>query len=263
LAFGAPFTLAAVIQYGFSFLLRIFLLRLASAEALGWYGLAERVQVPMNLAVTAAGRAWLPWLLTARPARQAVVSGAVSELSGLVLLVLGGMVIFLNEILSLFGGRYEGAYPAGILLLIAGWIYFVGDWIVSGTLSLTGRTGHRIWVFSLAYGVAAIVALVVVGRWGSTGAAAAVLVACVLILLGMVLAGHALHPLGHGLRRLLPLSAALIALAVCASATALPWFKIVVALGYGALLWRAGLLRRWTAAGASAPLAVAKAAGSP
>lgn len=249
LRFGAPFTVAALIQYAFAFFSRVSLLRLASPETLGLYGLAERAQTPMTLAVAAAGRAWLPWLLTERPAPGRAVKGPVRELSGLVLAVLGGMMIFLKDLLGLFGGeRYGEAYGAAVVLLVAAWVYFVGDWIVSGTLSLVGQTQYRIWIFGMAYGVAAAITPWTIAWWGSTGVAIAVFVACAGVLLGMLAVSTAVHPLNHGLSTLLPISAALIALALWGSVQSSGWYKAVLLAAYVALLWRLGLLRAWRTA---------------
>jgi O-antigen/teichoic acid export membrane protein len=244
LSFGAPFTVASLIQYGFAVFVRVLLIRVAPPEALGWYGLAERAQVPMNLTVAAAGRAWLPWLLTERPPRGSDVSGPVIELSAVVLAVFGTMMIFLSDLLGLVGGgRYEGAYPAAMLLLIAGWIYFLGDWIASGTLSLTAQTRYRISIFGAAYGLGVLVALWTVGMWGSTGVAVAVVVVSTLVLVGMVVVSARLHPLRHGFRRIVPASAALAGLAVCGSLSTSYWLKVTALALYAVFMWYAGILR--------------------
>ena len=245
LRFGAPFTVASLIQYGFAVFVRVLLVRVGSAEALGWYGLAERAQAPMNLVVAAAGRSWLPWLITRRPTRGSDVSGPVLELSTLVLAVLGTMMIFLHELLRLVGGeRYDDAYPAAMLLLVAAWVYFLGDWIASGTLSLTGQTHYRISIFAVAHTLGALVVAIMVPAWQSTGVAVGVVAVSTVILAGMIVVGARIHRLNFGFRRLIPVSSALVVVAACGSLATPLWLKLAVLVLYAAVMWTAGLIRR-------------------
>lgn len=242
LRFGGPSMISELIQYGFGLYIRVLLLRLASPVAVGWYGFAERMQVPVNLVVAAAGRVWLPWLLSERPALHERVSAQVRQLNGFVLLALGVFVIFLRELIVLVGGeRYHGAFEAALLLLIARWIFFIGDWIVSASLNVAKQTHYRLWVFAGSYVVAAAVSIWTVSLWSSAGAAAGAVVSSALILLGMIGASRAVYPLRLGLRRLLPASGLAVGLALFGSLLTSVWLKPIFLAGYVVSLGLLGL----------------------
>ena len=242
ISFGAPSMVTEMMHYGFGLFSRVVLLRWASAVALGWYGFAERLQIPMHLTVVAAGRVWVPWLLAERPVPRQPVNRQVRQLNGFVLVILGVVVIFLRELILVIGGaRYQRAYTAALLLLIAKWILFIGDYIVSASLTVAKQTHHRLWVFAIAYGAAALVGLWTIARWGSTGVAMTMVVASTLILLGMRIASASVYPLKHDLRRLIPASGLALGLAVWGSMHASLWIKPVFLAAYLLSLWRLGL----------------------
>ncbi|MBN1586507.1 MAG: methyltransferase domain-containing protein [Candidatus Omnitrophica bacterium] len=245
--FGGPFTATTLIQYGFGLFIRLFLARFASATAMGWYGFAERAQSLLTLTITGAGKAWLPWLFARQPKASDSVAGPVRELNGIVLLVLGGMLIFLRDLIALAGGTpYAAAHTPAALLLIAAWVFFLGDWIVSGGMAVKEQTYHRIWIYAISYGAAILLAVGAISRWGAAGAAMAYLLACVLIFIGMLWVSKKIHPLQHGLRILLPSSLAVIGLALLLSYGSGLGFKLLGFCFYLLLLRGLGILPQGT-----------------
>lgn len=236
--FGGPYTLATATQYGYMVLLRTALVRLASPQALGLYAIAERVQQPLTMAAAAVGRTWVPWLLSEPRSSDAGLREAARRLNGIVLLVLSGLLLFMPQILVFVGGaRYGPAYTAAVLLLVANWLYFVGDWLVSAGLFVSKRIYHAAWVFLLAYGIAAALAVSVVPVLGSAGAALSVLTASVIILTAMTALGRVIWPVDLGLGRLLGgslLTIAVVALAAVGFSLALKlmFFAALVAAFY-------------------------------
>jgi len=241
-AFGLPYTVTGVVQYAHALFIRVLIARVMSTTALGWYALAERIQGPLRLVISATGKVWMPWLFTTEPARYASVGHVVFRLNGVVLGVQCLLIAFLPEVIRFLGGEaYAPAYTAALLLLVASWVHFLGDWIVSSTLAVAKDTKHRIVVQVVAVAVAVPVALVAVPRWGSAGAAASILIASVTTLAGMLIVVARAYPLRFGLSRLLPVSGLVIAGAILASAQVHLGAKIALVAG-SALMWAAGFL---------------------
>ena len=237
-ALGAPFVATALMQHGFGLLVRGLLASAGSPVAVGWYAFAERVPMVVRLIVTAAGKTWLPWILAERPGVNTGVRVPVRHMNGLVLVVLTVVLIFLGELMRLVGGaRYVPAHWPARLLLVATWVYFLGDWVVSASLLVAKRPLYRIWIFGIAYGTVAAASLLAIPRWGAIAAAAAVLVATTLVLVGMMIATRVVYPLDYGLRELLPASCLVIALAIWASAVSSIWLRIAFLAGCLVAMW--------------------------
>jgi len=239
-AFGLPYTVTGVVQYAHALFIRVLIARVVSSTALGWYALAERIQTPLRLVISATGKVWMPWLFAAEPARHASVGHVVFRLNGVVLGVQCLLIAFLPEVIRLLGGEaYAPAYTAALLLLVASWVHFLGDWIVSSTLAVAKDTKHRIVVQVVAVATAVPVALVAVPRWGSAGAAASILIASITTLVGMLVVTARAYPLKYGLSRLLPVSGLVIAGAIVASAQVHLGTKMFLVAG-SALMWAVG-----------------------
>lgn len=243
--YGAPFAVSGGIQYGFVLFLRVMLARLASPEALGFYALAERMQLPLAIAVTAAGKAWHPWVLRERPASDEPIDSPVRQLNGMVLLVTGALIIFLREVIALVGGeRYAPAHGAALLLLLAAWILFLGDWIVSVSLVLAKRSRPFVLAYAVGYGFGGLVAAAAIPRYGAEGGASTVLLAAALILISMLVIGRAVYPLQLRIGRLILYSCLALGVAVVGDMQGAVWVKVLVFLLYILVLRVLGLVPR-------------------
>jgi O-antigen/teichoic acid export membrane protein len=241
LAYGVPYTITGLVQHAHAVLIRVLLARFGSSAALAWYALAERIQAPLRLVISATGKVWLPWIFAAQPARHAPVGEAVFRLNGVVLGAQTLLIAFLPEAIRLLGGDdYAPAYLAALLLLVATWVHFLADWIVSSSLALAKDTKHRIVVHAVAAGLAMPIALVAIPRWGSAGAALSMLSASVVVLGGMLVVGSRVYPLNYGLRSLLPVSVLVVLSAIAASAQVHLGTKLLLICG-GAAMWAVSL----------------------
>jgi O-antigen/teichoic acid export membrane protein len=242
-ALGAPFTVTMFMQYGFGLLVRSLLLRAGMPVALGWYGFAERGQLAIKLVVGAVGKVWIPRMLADNPEGGADVSARVRALNAFVLAFTATAIVFLDEMIHVIGGAaYAPAYWPTLLLALAAWIYFIGDWIVSVSLYVGKRPQHRIWIFAIAYGAGVIVALRAVPAAGAIGAAAAMLAAYIVMTVAMVIVTRRVHPLGYGLGHVVPRSLGVLALATWGSAQPSLAVKIAVALACVGAMRMLGLL---------------------
>ena len=200
-ALGVPFTVTMFMQYGFGLLLRSLLLRAGMPVALGWYGFAERGQLAIKLVVGAVGKVWIPRMLADNPAGGADVSARVRGMNAFVLAFTAAVILFLDEMIEVVAGpAYASSYWPTLLLALAAWVYFIGDWIVSVSLYVGKRPQHRVWIFAIAYGAGVLVALRAVPAAGAIGAAAAMLAAYVVMTVAMILVTARVHPSTTGWR---------------------------------------------------------------
>lgn len=242
-ALGAPFTVTMFMQYGFGLFVRSLLLRAGLPAALGWYAFAERAQLAIKLVIGAVGKVWIPRMLAENPRGGADVSARVRALNGFVLAFTAAVIVFLDEAVHVIGGApYAPAYWPTLLLALAAWVYFIGDWIVSVSLFVGKRPQHRIWIFAIAFGVGVLVAQRAVPAAGAAGAAAAMLAAYCVMTVAMVLVSRRVHPLRYGLVTIVPRSLGVLALATWGSAQSSLGVKVGVALGCVAVMWVLGLL---------------------
>jgi O-antigen/teichoic acid export membrane protein len=161
----------------------------------------------------------------------------VFRLNGVVLGVQCMLIAFLPEAIRILGGdAYAPAYTAALLLLLASWVHFLGDWIVSSTLAVAKDTKHRIVVQLIAVAIAVPIALFAVPRWGAAGAAASILSASIATLGGMLIVTARAYPLKYGFARLLPVSGLVMAGAIIASAQVHIGTKMFLVAG-SALMW--------------------------
>lgn len=243
---GAPYTAAAGIQYAYVLFIRIALIRLASAQALAFYAVAERLQQPLTVVVAAVGRSWVPWLLQARRPAE-TVRRAARDLNGMVLIVAAGTIVFLPEVITvLAGSRYAGVSTTAFILLCGSWVYFVGDWIVSAGLFIAKESRWVPLIYLGAYATGALLAILVVPWAGSVGAAASACASSVLLLLAMAAVARRVWPVDVALRHFVP--ASLLALATAAATgafvpLALKPLVLVLLLG---LMYVARVLPSWS-----------------
>lgn len=240
---GAPFTVTMFMQYGFGLFVRSLLLRTGGPAAVGLYGFAERAQVAVKLVVGAVGKAWIPRMLADNPVGGADVSSRVRALNGFVLAFTAVAIVFIEEAIHLVGGTaYAPAYWTTVVLLLAAWIYFIGDWIVSVSLFVGKRPQHRIWIFALAFTTGAALALAIVPFAGAVGAAAAMLAAYAVMTVAMIVVTRRVYPLEYGLGHVVPRSVIVLTLATVASVQPSAAVKVALALACIGAMWILGLL---------------------
>ncbi len=188
LAFGLPLVPSSLGLWALTYLDAWLLRILADLEAVGIYGYASELCLPIAVVVTAVQLAWPSYAFAQarKPDGGAELAAVFRNL--FLVVTAGGVAISLlrREVLHVLGAEaYAGAVPVIPLLALGTALYAAARGFETG-LQVAGRTRELPGLVGVAAAVNAGLSLLLVPRWREVGAAAAV-AATNLLLAGLVL----------------------------------------------------------------------------
>ncbi len=182
----------------------IMLSKLADFTAVAVYGVAFKFVDLLHFISLSVSAPLLTVLVAAWPSRPEDFRRAIAQVSGLLALLAGGLVVgfalFAAEAIELlYGARYLTADGSGALvlqLLLVGEIVALASMVALTALTAAGRHGPYPWIALAGLTVNVGLNLVAIPRWGIEGAAATTVVTEVVIVVGMGILMRRLPGLG-------------------------------------------------------------------